>query len=172
MVLVLRKLKFFLKLTPFNGITTERELIKEFKTTYNLNESKDIILGRRIDNTYDGINLKKKEVKETFQYVSVTETLKQIVNNPKVRDLISKETQSTDNIIRHFKDGDIYKRSPYFKMFPDSIRITFYYDDIEVVNPLGSKTCIHKIGAFKFKIRKYFHRVHHYAIRKTSKSMV
>lgn len=49
--------------SPFNGITTERELIKEFKTTYNLNESKDIILGS-IDNTYDDINLKKKKLRK------------------------------------------------------------------------------------------------------------
>lgn len=139
--------------SPF--ITSVKELVKDFKTLYNLNESKDIVLGRRVDNTYDGVNLKKKIVAESLQYISVQETLKTIFSNPKARNLIAKEKQSKDNIIRNFKDGIAYKNSNYFKKYPDSIRITFYYDDIEVVNPLGSKTCIHKIGAFYFTIQNF-----------------
>lgn len=112
--------KIFEISAPF--ITKEKDLVAEFKTFYNLNESKDIVLGRRVDNSYDGVNLKKKVTVETLQYVSVVETLKNIFNNPKARDLIAEEKQSTDNVIRNFKDGINYKSSEYFQQYPEAIR--------------------------------------------------
>ena len=54
--------------------------------------------------------------------------------------------QRVDGIISDFCDGDVYKNHPLFSRDPRAIQILLYYDDVEVVNPLGSKTSKHKFG--------------------------
>ena len=51
-----------------------------------------------------------------------------------------------DGIIVDFCDGDICANHPLFSRDPRAIQILLYYDDVEVVNPLGSKTSKHKFG--------------------------
>lgn len=43
-------------------------------------------------------------------------------------------------------DGDYYRAHPFFSSVRNSIAIILYYDELEVVNPLGSRT--HKLGMF------------------------
>ena len=54
--------------------------------------------------------------------------------------------QRVDGIISDFCDGDRYKNHPLFSRDPWAIQILIYYDDVEVVNPLESKTSKHKFG--------------------------
>jgi hypothetical protein len=58
-------------------------------------------------------------------------------------------------------------------MFPDSLPIILqvYFDEVELVNPLGSKTGIHKLGAFYFTVRNFpplvnsaTHNIHLFAL--------
>ena len=41
-------------------------------------------------------------------------------------------------------DGDLFKNHPLFSVDKTALQIVAYYDLIEVVNPLGSRT--HKLG--------------------------
>ena len=45
-----------------------------------------------------------------------------------------------------FCDGDVCANHPLFSSDPKAIQIFLYYDDVAVVNPLGSKTSKHKFG--------------------------
>lgn len=45
-------------------------------------------------------------------------------------------------------DGSIYKHHDLFKSNPNAIQIMLYYDDVEVVNPIGSRTKKHKLGIY------------------------
>lgn len=69
------------------------------------------------------------------------------MDNKPSRFSLDNEKFVNDGIIRTFRDGKRYKNSEYFQLLPNALRVIFYYDDIEVMNPLGSKTGIHKIGA-------------------------
>lgn len=51
-----------------------------------------------------------------------------------------------DGIIADFCDGDVCANHPLFYSDPKAIQIFLYYDDVAVVNPLGSKTSKHKFG--------------------------
>ena len=51
-----------------------------------------------------------------------------------------------DGIIADFCDGDVCANHPLFSSDPKAIQIFLYYDDVAVVNPLGSKTSKHKFG--------------------------
>lgn len=53
---------------------------------------------------------------------------------------------SQDGILRDVVDGEIYKSHPVFSLHKDAIQLLGYYDDLEIANPLGSKSKIHKIG--------------------------
>lgn len=44
-----------------------------------------------------------------------------------------------------FCDGAIAKQSQIFSK-KESMQILFYYDDLEICNPLGSRKKVHKLG--------------------------
>ena len=50
------------------------------------------------------------------------------------------------HILSDFCDGQAYKSHPLFSVNSGSLQILFYFDDLEVCNPLGSKAKIHKIS--------------------------
>ena len=45
-----------------------------------------------------------------------------------------------------FCDGTLFKEHPLFGTDSEALQIVIYYDDVEVVNPLGSYRGIHKLG--------------------------
>ena len=47
-----------------------------------------------------------------------------------------------------FCDGKVYHSHPLFTLHSTALQLFFYYDDLEVCNPLGSKRKIHKVGEF------------------------
>ena len=44
------------------------------------------------------------------------------------------------------RDGSIFQNHPIFSENSDAFQIVCYYDDVEIVNPLGSKIKTHKLG--------------------------
>lgn len=46
----------------------------------------------------------------------------------------------------NFCDGQLYKDHPLFGVDDKSLQLILYYDDVEVVNPLGSYRGKHKLG--------------------------
>lgn len=51
-----------------------------------------------------------------------------------------------DDFIEDYCDGESYKRHPLFSECTRALEIIFYYEDVEIVNPIGSRTKIHKLG--------------------------
>lgn len=51
-----------------------------------------------------------------------------------------------DHIMCDYVDGEHYKQHPLFSIHSDALQIFFYYDDLEVCNPLGSKAKIHQLS--------------------------
>ena len=49
------------------------------------------------------------------------------------------------DVLRDFCDGEVYRQHPLFTLHFDALQVLFYYDEVEVFNPLGSKKK-HKIG--------------------------
>ena len=48
--------------------------------------------------------------------------------------------------LRDIRDGQFFKSYPVFSRHPEALQIILYYDDLEVCNPLGSKTKEHKLS--------------------------
>ncbi|XP_046859362.1 uncharacterized protein LOC124452791 isoform X2 [Xenia sp. Carnegie-2017] len=54
--------------------------------------------------------------------------------------------QRQDGLLSDYCDGNEFKSHPLFSIDPTALQIILYYDEVESVNPLGSKTGKHKLG--------------------------
>ena len=46
--------------------------------------------------------------------------------------------------LQDYCDGKVYCSSSFYSSYPEGLQVCFYFDELEVANPLGSK--IHKLG--------------------------
>ena len=77
------------------------------------------------------------ETYENFQYVSIKSILELVLSNNEIFDYVQNEKSRTDGLITNFRDAEAFKKSSYFKKYPNAIRCQLYNDDIVVNNPLG-----------------------------------
>ena len=75
-----------------------------------------------------------------FYYVPLLETLKALVTHTEIQREIASPHHSTENQLADFCDGSLFKTHPLFSITEDALQIIGYFDELEVVNPLGSYT--------------------------------
>jgi len=140
---------------PFNKFSSIKQQLKALKMYYTLVDSVEIPLGDRCESVLNRQSgeYEPKLVIESFQYVPIIESLKVILSHSSIRKYIEEESSSSNGFMRGFRDGESFKKNPFFQRYPQALRIQLYYDDILVNNPLGSKTAAHKLGAFYFTIQ-------------------
>ena len=51
-----------------------------------------------------------------------------------------------DGMISDYCDTIAFQQHPFVSKDPHALQIMLYYDEVEVVNPLGRKTSKHKVG--------------------------
>ena len=51
-----------------------------------------------------------------------------------------------NDLLSDYCNGEFFKSNPLFQDDPCALQIQLYYDELELCNPLGSKTKVHKIG--------------------------
>ena len=49
-------------------------------------------------------------------------------------------------LLSDYCDGDSFKTHSLFSLHSDALQVHFYYDEVEVCNPIGSHKKIHKLG--------------------------
>ena len=54
----------------------------------------------------------------------------------------------SDNLIEDYCDGSTFKNHPLFPVDLTALQIMFYYDNLEVCNPIGSRAKKHKLGKY------------------------
>ena len=98
-------------------------------------------------------NKRRKVLKTvTFQYIPIENTLKKLVQNIDILREINNYHGSNDNILRDMCDGSIFQSHPSFSAENKTFQIIAYFDEVELCNPLGSNTKIHKLGCIFFTI--------------------
>lgn len=50
--------------------------------------------------------------------------------------------------MRDYCDGNHFSSHPIFSQDNKALQIQLYYDEIDVCNPIGSKSGVHKLGKF------------------------
>lgn len=90
----------------FNNMDTVQGQIEALKKCYNYIESTELPLGYRNDQRLDSKNQlwQQKQIYETFQYVSLIETLKLVISHENVWQYIESEKSASDNWLCNFRD--------------------------------------------------------------------
>lgn len=140
--------------SPFKDLKYYDQQINAMVNNSRYIAPKEIPLGDRIDQVLNKktCRYEPKEIIETLQYVPIIEVLKIVLSNRKIREAINNEKFLSDNILGSFIDGQYFKIHPFFQKYKNALRIKLYYDELEIVNPLGSKTGVHKLGVFYYQI--------------------
>jgi hypothetical protein len=99
-----------------------------------------------------GVKRRKVLTRDSFYYVSLLSTLKQILQIQCVRQEILRSAKHTDNLLYDLADGSTYKKHPFFKNNPNGLQIVAYYDEVETCNPLGSSSGKFKLGCVFFTL--------------------
>ena len=81
----------------------------------------------------------------TFQYIPLKQLLQHVLGSKGFTDAVMEYQPSHDGIMRDFHDGE-FSRGHVFFSNSRNIALLLYTDDCEIVNPLGSKAGMHKIG--------------------------
>lgn len=97
-------------------------------------------------------NFVPKQVKKTFQFISVRKTLTGLFSNDLFFHKFFSEKPSTDGFIRSHRDSAHFASHEFFKRFPFAIRLQGFFYGVEMTNALGSKVKIHEVGNFCYVI--------------------
>jgi hypothetical protein len=95
----------------------------------------------------------KKKVEESFQYISIKETLKSLMKNNRFAKLLASEKSSPFGRYASYIDGSHFKKNAFLQAHKDALRINLYYDDVEVTNPIGSQSSVYKVACFYYTIQ-------------------
>lgn len=137
----------------FSEVDTPYKMLKYFSEKHSLVKPTEIFLGHRGDTARKQGKLSQVLAADTFQYISIIDTIKFLFGNETMQKLYWQSTKSHDGKMRDYCDGTHFANHPLYSRYPNALQIQMYFDDLETTNPLGSKTKIHKMGAVYFCLR-------------------
>ena len=138
--------------TAFDTIRSDYNQKKYLKEKKGLIEPEEILLGTRCEQYLDRSRVSSlKYVPETIQYISIKKTINTVLN--KLGHKIGKKHRSENVVMKDYMDASQFSQHPLFLEDNSALQLHMYFDEFETVNPLGSKTKIHKIGGLYMSIK-------------------
>ena len=112
---------------------------------------------------------------QTNYYIPLLKTLKQLLSLDEFQsEIMNPHISADEDILGDFCDGSLFQAHPLFSLDVHALQIIAYYDDLEIVNPLGSFVKRHKLGCLFFflanvrpQYRSTFKTIHLVAVAKT-----
>ena len=101
---------------------------------------------------FSGRKRTKVKKMDHFYHVPLLDSLKTLLFNTDVLSEVLNPHFETDGVLHDFCDGLLYKSHPMFSVDSKSLQIIAYYDELEVVNPIGSYVKKHKLGCLFFTL--------------------
>jgi hypothetical protein len=143
-----------------------------FKEECNLVEPKPVVFGRTLKWQKDGV---VKEVENVGYIVDLIEQLQALLNDPAVLYEVENPHFSQNDEMCDIMDGHFFKTHPVFSVHVNGLQILGYYDDLELVNLVGSAAKKHKVGMFYWTLgnirpclRSTLKSIHLIAVAKTA----
>ena len=131
----------------FKGLTTSSGQTPFFIKKFGLVAPKTIQLPSYPRKEFGRHKTGKEQTfkRQTYIYIPFLEQLTQLLNVKEIFDeiFLSSEEISRPGTYTKYQDGLKYKTSEFFRNHPRALRIVLYLDEVQVCNPLGSKT--HKL---------------------------
>lgn len=95
-----------------------------------------------------------RTIKDVAHYIPVDKILELVMRNPEARACIQAETEQAE-VIGGFKDGSLFKTQPIFKNNPSILRLLLHSDEVEYLNPLGSRKGKKKLTNISLKVQNF-----------------
>lgn len=138
---------------PFSELRTHYLQTSFIKRNLDHVEIREVILGKKISIKHWKNKAFLVEKEETFIYILLVGSLQQFLSNKKVAKLLIKKPSYCDcGIYYYICDGEVFKKNLFFTEHQDAIQIIIYHDAVEVCNPLGGNTGIHKLDMFYYTL--------------------
>ena len=119
-------------------LDSQKKLEQYCVSKYSIVEPEEIILSQNNPN-------------DTYQYISLKETLKRLLKFKDVFESVVNNHQSTDRGLRDVVDGALFKTNPAFQNEGHTIALVLYFDEFTVSNPLRVRSKKYKIlGTYMF----------------------
>ncbi|GFU42108.1 uncharacterized protein NPIL_351851 [Nephila pilipes] len=138
------------------NFNSKYKILKSFKANNRYIDPVEVFLGSRYEQKLSKDGIPKQILrKDTCQYISITKTMQHIISLDGFINLFQTykcDKNTRDSALCNIQDGFYYYSNPTFTAI-DTITIELYIDDVEVVNPLGPHTGIHKLGFVYFTIK-------------------
>ena len=126
-------------------------------------------VGRTVYRVCGSGGKRRRIASESFCYVPIPSTLKQVLGREDVLDHISTNHRTSGSSLHDFCDGQEYHEHPLFSSYPSALQIIAYYDDIEVCNHrLVRSIFLFTIGNLHPKFRSAFKCIFLFAVAKTN----
>ena len=84
----------------------------------------------------------------SYQYIPILQTLKYLLQFEDIFSEVVNGHISQDNTLQDVCDGELFKENILFSESHKHLQLMLYFDDFNVVNPLGNKLKKHKLSAF------------------------
>jgi len=98
--------------------------------------------------------------KEIYAYtVPFLSNLKNLLYNDEMRFCVDNPRLKENNVYRTVLDGSFYQNNDFFRRNRNALAIILYYDNLEVVNPLGANTKKHKLAMFYWTLANIYPEV-------------
>ena len=137
---------------PFGFINSKYKLDSYFQCHESFVSPQSVNFGMRFETVYG----KTKTVYDTFEYVSIQNTLEVLLRNEQyVRCLLQLQNVNTkQDIIGHLFDAE-HHRSTYTVSDPQAICIMLqlFYDGMGTVNPLRGHGTMYNVGVFYYVVK-------------------
>ncbi|PIK38618.1 hypothetical protein BSL78_24528, partial [Apostichopus japonicus] len=162
---------------PFQELNSDFKRRKYF-SLQGMVEPHEISLGVRMESHINKVTRLHEQVpvNNTFIYIPIIRTLELLLKHRDVLHFVTHDHKSRDGVIRDYCDANQFQQTPVFQQDCNAFQLHFFYDDFQTVNPLRSKTSIHKICAFYFVLKNLpprfnssLNNIHCAVIRKTKK---
>lgn len=143
--------------------TTRHKREKQMSENRYYVAPKEIAIGTRIENMYD----KEKQIEiprliqSTMQIIPIISTLKSFFDRKENLDMYFKHQTDhicQENVFENYCCGQNFKTEEFFQLNPNAIQLQLAIDDVEICDPLGSKSNLHKVCAVYFVIRNIPYR--------------
>ncbi|XP_078487842.1 uncharacterized protein LOC144745800 [Ciona intestinalis] len=138
--------------STFDNLMSPYKQEKYYREHFNYTEPQEITIGKTCSLIDHGSERVASNKSHFIYYIQLNKTIKALFQKKTFRDLLeSTQAPHDDDTLMDFEDGQLSKNHPIFKD-KHNLRVVLYFDDVELCNPLGSKSGTHKLGLFYFTI--------------------
>lgn len=137
---------------PLMKLNTEYQAVAHLQKYCGLVSPVEIVLGDVYEEHGQQGDEVMEEIEKTALIVPFEESLAQLFRNDEFRHLVKNRVPSVGDQIRSVFDSKSLQKNEFFNKNPNALIVQMYFDDVELVNPLGSRTGVHKVTNFYFSI--------------------